>query len=214
MPFIVNGLKLNKPIYEGVVLNAIHVWLQNHWTGTANASSSILSDDNGTIATNNSVDPQAKANHTFWTKNTGSAVTDTDGKWIYSIPAFDSVNNKSNAVYITPITRDWTPPIGEDYIFVAQFDNLVGVSLAEMNFEFSAGTVATGSNWRAVRCKLSANNTVHLALGIDSDSSNPSAKSFKLVNWGVYSITDWQKMQSLGVNWFSGTTYTRSSINN
>lgn len=58
MPFIINGQKLNKPIYEGVVLNAIHVWLQNHWTGAANASTSTLSQDGTVVATN--LAPNAK----------------------------------------------------------------------------------------------------------------------------------------------------------
>ena len=178
--------------------------LQAAWTGTPNASTSTLSQDGAVIATNNTLDPQAKADRLFWPKGTWTAIQGTDGKWTYSISAFDSVNNNDNAVFITPIISDWTPPIVEDYIFVAQFDNLVGVSLAEMNFEANAGTVATGSNWRAVQCKLSANNTVHLAIGIVSNSSSPSAKSFKLVNWGVYSISDWQAMQARGIAWFDG----------
>ena len=59
MPFIVNGQILNKPIYKGATLNAIHVWLQNHWTGTPDASTSTLSQDGSVVATNSHKDPNA-----------------------------------------------------------------------------------------------------------------------------------------------------------
>ena len=153
------------------------------------------------VATNNALDPQGKSGHVFWALGANSAVRGADGKYTYSVPAYGS---QSNAVYIKPISRNWTPPKLEDYIFFAQFDNLVGVSLDAIDFEASVETVATGSNWRAARCSLSSSNTIQLALGLISNSASPSAKSFKLVNWGVYSISDWRAMQALGVTWFDG----------
>ena len=144
--------------------------LKAAWTGTPNASTSTLSQDGKVVATNNTHDPQAKAQDEFWSIGMWKGVEDTDGKWIYSVPAFESVDSTDNAVFITPLIRDWIPPTLEDYIFVAQFDNLVGVSLAEMNFEGNAETVATGSNWWAVRIKLSAINTFYIISRISFNS--------------------------------------------
>ncbi|MFT8532183.1 hypothetical protein, partial [Bifidobacterium aquikefiri] len=182
--------------------------LASAWLGTANASTSTLSKDGTVIATNNILDPQGKTNHAFWSQGTYVAVQDTDGKWTYSVPAYDTADN---SCFITPLSRDWTPPTLEDYVLVACFDDLVGLSLDKINFENNAGTLATGSNWRAVRCALSTSNTVHLAIGIGSGSTDTSTKSYKLVNWGVYSISDWQAMQSLDIDWFDGDTYALGS---
>ena len=56
MPFMLNGVAMNKPVQNGAVLNCLHggshVWLQNKLTGIANAPPSTLSKDGVVMATN------------------------------------------------------------------------------------------------------------------------------------------------------------------
>lgn len=204
MPFIINGLKLNKPIYEGVVLNAIHVWLQNHWTGTTNASTSTLSQDGKIIATN-----------LLWTPKPASASTRTsvtqtpDGFTIKTNTTYTG-NGKDHDVYLQNVV------VGETYHFHAETDDVLTTTLPDASVWADGFNMPGGfSNTYLLSPSVIDKDITAVAINYDRRVSFKCGMTAgDHVTWrhvGLYTAADWQAMQARGIKWFDGDTYVRGS---
>ena len=198
MPFIINGLKLNKPIYGGVVLNAMHVWLQNHWTGTANASSSTLSQDGQVVATNSYTDPNAL------TKPTLSVLA--NGKWAAANLVADGVHWR---VVIDP---SWTMAHYPQVFNAWRDTGDVAVIAADANADkicVQNGTLISQTGTMAVY-RIGASSLGDAGIGFKGfGGSMQSGEGITITGCGVYTAADWQAMQARGVAWFDGDSYIR-----
>lgn len=201
MPFIINGLKLNKPIYEGVVLNAIHVWLQNHWTGTPNASTSTLSQDGKVVATNLILSPLPRAAdyyaYDIFHVGRPTASDQSDGVKITS-------NGSENPA---AIVSGYKLPAGS-YHLHAELSEVSGTKWLDMMLGFWSYITPYPS--------VLSNGIVDYDATLTSDMP-PTDLMLKCPTdgyavWrhvGLYTAADWQAMQARGVTWFNGDTYVR-----
>ena len=195
MPFIVNGLKLNKPIYEGVFLNAIHVWLQNHWTGTANTSASILSQDGQVVATNSYTDPNALVQRSLY----NCTATQVGSNWRYT----------STSASVSAITGAIIPelPVGTVIYYKISADDGIQTLLQNSTLLKQNNS---GERWWSV----SAVGDHAIFLVGNGSGGSGVGQSITLERFAQYTPQDYSALQSFGVTWFDGDTYTRSSINN
>ena len=188
MPLMINETPYNKPILNGMRLNAIqatrHTWLQNHWTGTTNASTSTLSQDGVVVATNLETDPaclQSRIHNT----STVSARQNADGTWEYT------TIDGGISWFVT--MAGGHPSVPGMIIFVQWSETNVQQSAVE-------GTlVASGPGWAAFAINEKLYTGIHYPAGV----------SFTLLHIGLYTAADWQAMQALGVTWFDGDSYQR-----
>ena len=207
MPFIINGQKVNKPIYKGVVLNAMHVWLQNHWTGTPDASASTLSQDGQVVATNLVNNPVPDINGKFPFIDSTAQVSLVDG----AVRLSPKVSGTKTNVNYTVFNDD--APLGH-YYFKAHL-KYSGSLWYDFAIWANAGTAMTVD-------QLGSSNEFDVLIGIDNVSLGILSSQLKApydgwAEWsdiGLFLESDYQAMQARGVTWFDGTTYTRSSINN
>ena len=201
MPLMINGVSYNKPIRNGKILNALHAdhhtWLQNHWTGTPNASASTLSLDGNVVATNQATDPT-------------------------SISTLKDIVCASSSNGFT-LTRNTAYTGSDDNNLVCA--NLVKGSPYHFHAELVSAHVTSPSDFAVWSRNLSLPNSVLAGgaqtfdmdfMGLDNtfDNLRFSFKTGKAVgdtvtwrNVGIYSASDWAAMQALGVNWFSGDIY-------
>ena len=190
MPFIINGQKVNKPIYKGVVLNAMHVWLQNHWTGAADASTSTLSQDGQVVATNLFPNPDFNPNGSppSMKKNiTSSSMSD-------GILTLTRVSGNNDAYWLWWFTG---LPAGTSMVSACSMTN------GKLNVFTSSWSVLNPGSFT-----VPDNGNVLFAFQPTSDSAATFTRPL------LCTASDWKAMQARGVTWFDGTTYTRSSINN
>ena len=207
MPFIVNGLKINKPIYEGVFLNAIHVWLQNHWTGTANASTSTLSQDGQVVATNLLPTTRLAGPNT-----TNTSVTQTaDGFTITTNTTYTGYGD-DHAIYLKNMV------VGETYHFHAETDDVLTTTLPNASVWVDGFNVYSFSNTYLSSPSVIDKDITAIAIPYTTRVSFKCGMTAgDHVTWrhiGLYTASDWQAMQARGIIGFDGYTYTRRSINN
>ena len=208
MPFIINGQKVNKPIYKGATLNAIHVWLQNHWTGTANASNSILSQDGTVIATNLAPNPKPVSNgfQTFnfnnWSKL--PTISDTDQGMLIDGTEITDTNIGARMVGLS------IPGPGDYHLHGrVRTDGTWNIDFAIAYYDYAnipPSSLVDGVADIDFHVDSTANGELQLKC--------PAGSTAVWDNIGIYTAADWQAMQALGITWFDGTTYTRRSINN
>lgn len=212
MPFIVNGLKLNKPIYEGVVLNAIHVWLQNHWTGTPNSSTSTLSQDGSIVATNHVLDTNlTNAPTSEWG---GSGLTLSS--YVEGDLHILRYSHASGAATTTVVLgKQLDVPRRTLDSFSVMVRSSVALNRARINMNAGFAVPADTVDW----------TTLH-ADGTPGSGFNPSGilfgwEQFLDVNSDWYiefarplatNTADWQAMQARGVTWFDGDSYVRGGV--
>ena len=201
MPFIINGQKVNKPIYKGIILNAMHVWLQNHWAGTPNASISTLSQDGQVVATNLILSPLPRASdYKVSSNNSGGAPTVVD---------------QSNGMKVT--SNGAGNPSAQKS----------GYTLSAGSYHLHAElSEVSGRMWHDSLLGIWPNifpTPSVLSNGIvDYDATVPSSISSGILElkcpsdgyavWrhvGLYTAADWQAMQARGVPWFDGDSYQR-----
>lgn len=200
MPFIINGQILNKPIYKGATLNAIHVWLQNHWTGTPDNSTSTLSQDGAVVATNLVTDPAWYA-HTLRTYH--ATITKNGAFW-------DVVKNGDiSTAYL----------FGEEAAFSALTANTDYVAVAQVSGQFSVANTFTQtrgiSNYSVAiigdyvvwQVHVDTSDIRNLFLFVDLIDA-----PIKVGMVGVFTLADWQAMQARGVTWFDGDSYVRGIV--
>ena len=210
MPFIINGQKVNKPIYKGTTLNAIHVWLQNHWTGTANASTSTLSKDGSVVATNLLTDPSVETNDPGLIVYNGSSssvpaglITPFDGSRRVSLASMYA-NRFSMYSYATA-------PGSKYHLSFKVISWLAGDVSVYLNSDTSK-PIATFSfsspqqSWvtRDVEFTPANSNTW---LIFTSNSGGIALDAFL-----VCTAADWTALQALGVTWFDGDSYVRGVV--
>ena len=190
MPFIINGQKVNKPIYKGIILNAVHVWLQNHWTGTPNASISTLSQDGKVVATNLFPNPGFAANGLQpTTKKNITSSSMSDG-----VLTFTRVSGTYSNFFLW-----WLIGLPAGTSMVASCATTNGV------------LAVWSSSWNTLNPSsftVPDDGAIQFAFKSTSDSAATFTQPL------LCTAADWQAMQARGVTWFDGTTYTRSSINN
>ena len=201
MPFIINGQKVNKPIYKGAVLNAMHVWLQNHWTGTPNASASTLSQDGQVVATN-----------LLWTplKNTrNTTVTQTDDGFTITTNTTYTGNGDDHNLYFTNMV------VGETYHLHAETDNVLTTTLPNASVWADGFSAYYISNTYLLSPSVIDNDITAIDNSIHRLSFKCGMTAGDHVTWrriGLYTAADWQAMQARGVTWFDGDSYVRGVV--
>jgi hypothetical protein len=172
--------------------------LTSMWTGAVNASTSTLSQDGNLVATNQAT------NHTS-PRLGNSSITCTslqDGFTLSCGTAY--TGNVDNDVLCANLVT------GSPYHFHAEFvsanvSSLPDLAVWSLYFQLPTSVLAGGVQTfdRDFNC---GNNTW--------DWRRFSFKTGKSVgdtvtwrNVGVYSAADWAAMQAIGINWFSGDTY-------
>ena len=213
MPFIINGQKVNKPIYKGIILNAMHVWLQNHWTGTANASTSTLSQDGAVVATNLFPSPKPTSKLTI-SVNTRAVVSfPGDGMLLAQKSEVSTGNGAFVQIPLSGLTPGVTyhveaamttsasvkpPSGGRVMLMVANRDHMVLVS--------GDNTVDAGRR----ACTFTADGGTQYDLVLFAgDGSGDTSMSVLWRRIIIVSDSDWAAMQARGVTWFDGDSYTR-----
>mgnify|MGYP003586005714 CR=1 FL=1 len=193
MPLMINEIPYNKPIRKGRGLNAIramrHAWLQNHWTGTPNASTSILSQDGQVVATNLSTDPNALRQMNTWAPGGSGPTTaarQSDGHWVYT-PGPDG-HVLAIFIPITPLAQD-------DYVYCDWLGGTGDGYLENMD------TVAKGNGWVLGKNTNPAGNKT-LRPGLNGTP-------ITILKVGRCSAADYAAMQACGVTWFDGDSYQR-----
>lgn len=206
MPFIINGQKVNKPIYKGATLNAIHVWLQNHWTGAPNASASTLSQDGQVVATNllpTTRPASADMGNTSITQ-TGDGFAITTNK-TYTGSGDDHNLLPKNAV------------AGVTYHLHAETDDVLTTTLPDVSIWIEDAVPHGG--YTIPNTRLSSPSVID----VDFPATFiPRRLTFKCgmtagdhVTWrhlGLYTAADWSVMQARGVTWFDGDSYVRGVV--
>ena len=185
MPFVINGQKLNKPIYKGTILNAIHVWLQNHWTGTANASTSTLSQDGRVVATNSHKDPNALRQKSMLK----CTATQVGSHWRYT-------STDANESGITNFISSDIPVGTVVYYKLSADDDIRTVleraTLLKQNSD--------GERWWSI-------STVgyHAIYFVGSGTGGSGVgQSITLERFAQYTPQDYAALQARGVTWFDG----------
>ena len=190
MPFIINGQKVNKPIYKGVVLNAIHVWLQNHWTGTPNASASTLSQDGQVVATNSYTDPNSLIQRSSY----NCTATQVVSHWRYT-------STSASVSAVTGVLLSDLPIGTVIYYKTAAVDgiqtSLQNATLLKQNSD--------GGRWWAVS---GVGDHAIFFVGNDSGGSG-IGQSITLERFAQYTPQDYAALQARGVVWFDGDSYQR-----
>ena len=202
MPFIINGQTLNKPIYEGVVLNAIHVWLQNHWTGTPDASTSTLSQDGQVVATN--LLPTTQPGST----NTGNtSITQMDDGFTITTNNTYTGNGDDHNLYPENAVA------GVTYHFHAETADVLTTTLPDLSIwvDYSGrGGMGVPSTYLSSPSVIDMDMTPTYDVGRISFKCGMTAGdhvTFRHI--GLYTAADWQAMQARGITWFNGNSYQR-----
>ena len=206
MTFVVNGQKLNKPIYKGNILNAIHVWLQNHWTGTANASASIMSQDGAVVATNLVQSPKPLAKD-FYNAN-ACTVTDDNG-WVRITPDTGNTSTQQGWAYL-PCDKS-TLAKGDKLVLALECrsDSPNSYRVALINCASNADEAQVYANPGSDGLLVSKQFTYGEFSGNDFTFQTYGAYSLWVRRVVVCTASDWQAMQARGITWFDGDTYTR-----
>jgi hypothetical protein len=225
MPFIINGQKLNKPIYKGVVLNAIHVWLQNHWTSTPNASTSTLSQDGTIVATNAAEDPAitqtlaAFHGEGSWARSPD--VTSPSGySWTFTAQKSDW--QWLGALYLIGVKGLVSNPHPGEKMHVLLYAGSTGLN----NGIVIEANIDNGTSWARQPNKLAiAPGPMAWSEATFTMPTDPSIQArlnsyYSIGNTGTITIgavmlltdTDWQAMQARGVTWFDGDSYVRGVV--
>ena len=230
MPLMINGVSYNKPLLDGGRLNAIHaghhMWLQNHWTGTPNASISTLSQDGQVVATNFAFDPSVTqilrdySGAGQWTRGddasspSGSSLTFTckNLQWSWL-----------SGLYLNPLssrTSDMIPPGTPLHLRVwcaAQSGdgstNNISVRLIEFSDDsgrmvgtkYTTVVLPTSPSWVDVDMTSTASSRRMYKLG--SFNEIPVGSTVMIGPVMLCTSEDWQAMQARGVDWFDGDTY-------
>ena len=195
MPFIINGEKLNKPIYKGVVLNAIHVWLQNHWTGAQNASTSTLSQDGVVMATNSCTDPNALIQRGMF----NCTATQVGSDWRYT----------STDASVSAVTNTFSPklPVGTVVYYKISADDGILTSLQNATL---LKQNSSGERWWSISAV--GDHAIYLVGSHYGGSPSGGAgvgQSITLERFAQYTPQDYSALQSRGVTWFDGDSYIR-----
>lgn len=208
MPVVVNGTVMIKPLWNGAPLNCLHVWFQNHWTGTADASPSTLSDDNGTIATNLADSPTPLAagwqgtNCTLSDTSTGMELTcSTAGADAYA--GCTVTGTQANTAYVvaaTLVSAASTSQVYNGWIFAYDSDS------AGMHTHSTGDWTSTTPGMRTLTFTTADSTSFNVRLyGAHVNVGDTAV----WIHFGVYTLKDWQAMQALGITHFDGNTYTR-----
>lgn len=161
--------------------------LVSAWTGTPNNSTSTLSQNGKVVATNLDIDP-ACLQIRYCNPTTVSARQNADDTWTYT-------TIDGNMRWIIPI---FTIPVTVPGM-------IIFVQWAETNVQQDGveGTlVASGPGWAAYTVNAKLKMGIYYPVGV----------SFTLLHIGFYTAADWQAMQSLRIDWFSGDSYSGKGL--
>ena len=209
MPLMINGVSYNKPLQDGKILNACHagdhMWLQNHWTGTPNASTSTLSQDGRVVATNLVTSPKPLA--AGWTQ---SAVTMTDTPDGMTVSAHDGDSDSYATIINIPCNPDTTYHIAADLaridgptwnngpLFAYEIDGQGGILATHVN-------IGGGGRGILQADFTTTPNTSYINIRLYAPLDVTQETVWRHI--GLYTAADWQAMQALGVTWFDGDMY-------
>ena len=189
MPFMLNGTAMNKPMLNGAILNCLHggrhVWLQNQWTGPADASTSTLSQDGTVVAKNLFTNPGFDANGSqpAITKNIAS------GSMSDGVLTLTRVSGSTDAYWQWMLTG---LPAGTPVVASCSMTN--------------GKLMAWSSSWAALvpqSFTVPDDGVVRFAFAPTSDSTATFTRPL------LCTAADYAAMQALGVTSFNGYTYTR-----
>ena len=196
MPLMINKTPYNKPILNGRRLNAIHAthhaWLQNRWTGTANASASTLSQDDQVVATNSHTDPNALLRKTLL----GCTATQVGSHWRYT-----STDAKGSGISgsISSAT-----PVGTVVYYKISADDKIQTTLERATL---LKQNSDGERWWSI--STVGYHAIYF-VGYGTGGSGVG-QSITLERFAQYTPQDYAALQARGVTWFDGKSYQRGA---
>ena len=220
MPLIINSVAYNKAIRNGKILNALHAehhtWLQNHWTGTANASTSILSQDGQVVATNLVTSPKPLA--AGWGASAGASLADyAKGMAVVNQKTPDFYTSDIRAQYalvLQPSTKYHvyarladcsaaiaSPGKGHSVIMVLT-ESAVTTEVGPKNFSFTTEVGPKNFNVGAYDGSFVTGNTGATTIRLYTGANAGDTAVWKDVV--VCTQSDWAAMQARGITWFDG----------
>ena len=171
----------------------MHVWLQNHWTGTPNASVSTLSQDGAVVATNLFKDPNALAGTQIGIK--------VNGAWTDANPVADGDHWR---VVVDP---SWSAAAYTDFFNAWRDTGDVVVITADANADkisVSYGTLISHTGtMTAYRIGASSAGNAGVCFQGWGGNMQPG-EGITITGYGAYTYDDWQAMQARGIRWFDG----------
>lgn len=193
----------------------------SYWTEAANQSTSTLSKDGKTVATNLFQNPNLLAQYLTPRNYSGGAVPIDIGNYgdknigvpdNVSVVFHDPNSGVQNSCLATNI--DIQPPAGNYHIhaeinpygnfpangadFALNFAPFVGIRKEKVPYD---------SIWTVLDADFTANGNDHNHI----EFKVPGGGWARWRRVGIYKAEDWAAMQSLGIDWFSGDTYSNLS---
>ena len=163
------------------------------WNGTPNASTSTLSQDGQVVATNLVTDPNALTMAKIGIK--------VNGAWGYANPVADGDHWR---VIIDP---SWSAATYTNFFNAWRDTGDVVVITADANADkiwVQNGTLISHTGtMTAYRIGASSLGDAGLYFNFNADGLQ-SGEGVTITGYGVYTSAEWNAMQSLGIDWFSG----------
>lgn len=208
-----DSIAYNKPLLGGVRYNAIrggkHLWLQNQWSGTADASTSTLSQDGTLVATNLATNPALLASGmTSFSScsgedsDDGMTLTATGSVACASLDVHD-IPGSGTTIHVAATLdaiSSTTTPSGRGLFVV--FWSSSGAVLGTKNVGPSVGVLSVD-----VTVPDSA-SYIEVRLYAPSATGGTATWSEIL----VCTAADYEAMQAKNVTWFDGDSYVRGVI--
>ncbi|MFT9305590.1 MAG: hypothetical protein ABF524_07380 [Bifidobacterium aquikefiri] len=179
--------------------------LSSTWSGTANASSSTLSKDGSVVATNLLVNPNPRSSGKFNSIANGTVVDVDNG--VRLTPT--NVGTKANVNMSIPKP---VIPAG-DYVLVA--------SLKYSGSTWYDYVVYCGDVYPNIPTSSLTSNPQNFVIPFTTSRDGVSGGNVQFKtpydgwtewsNIGLFTASDWQAMQSLDIDWFSGDSYVLGS---
>ena len=212
---MINETPYNKPILNGTRLNAAHaghhVWLQNHWTGTPNASTSTLSQDGAVVATNLFPYPKPTSNIQIREKWRVTESFTGDGMLLTQTSDVSTGNGAYVIIPLSGLTPGVTYHVEADMIPSASvkpptlLDRRMLMVAGQWGMNLVSGDNTVSAGRRACTFTAGGEPQYNLAL-FAGDGSGDTSMSVLWKNIIIVSDPDWQAMQARGVTWFDGDT--------
>ena len=164
------------------------------WTGAPNASTSTLSQDGTVVATNLYTVPSPNSSYEGY----GMQLSDQDGALV--LTSTDST--RDNWAHLT---SNFALDAG-NYVMNAEVITFPSGLSYRVAIENAASQVIAkiGSGNVGPQHFTIQSNAYEVRFAPVIDANNPVGSKIILSRLGIYTASDWQAMQALGVTWFSG----------
>ena len=217
MTLMHGGIAQGRPYINGKHYNAWHngkqLWPSPAWTGTANASTSTLSQDGSVVAINHALDPSLAAQPSIaWIGKLNISWSQYDEGGVHVWRASHKAGDASGTVMVKfPMDA----PRWSYSAYGLMVRTSISLNTLRLNDAINFTVPADTSKWTLIHSgQASSSNTFYSnnVLSGWEDSLDST------IDWYVefarplaMTATDWGAMQTLGIDWFSGDEYGKVS---